>query len=451
VGIAEDRSPLTRRSLMTRAAAGASALALPAWFLKDAEAREHASLPLQRKIGPNDTIQVGVIGPGGSKGGFRQGLGDARGVASHKGVKIVAVCDVDATHCAEAANVFGGDAAGVKQYRDFRELLERKDIDAVVIGTPDHWHSVNAIFAMRAGKDVYCEKPMTLAIDEGRKMVEVARRTGRVFQTGSQQRSDGSKRFQLACELVRNGRLGKVRRVEARLPGARTGGPFEVKPVPADLDWDLWLGPAPMRDYIPERTHGSFRYWYEYSGGMVTDWGAHHLDIAQWALGKDDSGPVRVEANGTPPPSDWTLRSFNVHPQFDITYTYAEGTVLFCTTRGENGVRFEGEDGKWLFVNRERIEASDPALLADPLPDNAVRLPISTSHTGNWVECLRTRQRPICDVEVGHRSATVCHLGNLSLRLGNVPLDWDPKKEEFRNNRDANRLRGRVMRKPWEI
>ncbi len=449
----DEHSPLPRRSLLTGAAAGITLATLPDWFLNDAHAREQDARTDPRRIGPNDTINVAVIGPGGRKAGFRQGLGVTRAVAGQKGVKVVAVCDVDATHCAEAAQVFGGTEAGVKEYRDFRELIARSDIDAVVIGTPDHWHAPISIMAMKAGKDVYCEKPLTLNIAEGRQMVKVARETGRVFQTGSQQRSDGSKRFQLACELVRNGRIGKVTRIEARLPGARTGGPFMVEPVPADLDWDMWLGPAPETPYIKQRTHGDFRYWYEYSGGMVTDWGAHHLDIAQWALGKDDSGPVKVSSTSTPPREDPTNCSFNVHPQFEITYTYPEGVTLVCMSRGENGVRFEGEDGRWIFVNRDKIEASDPALLTDPLPANAVKLPISTSHVANWVECLRSREKPICDVEVGHRSATVCHLGTISLRLGGKELEWDPRKEEFKGDgrNDANRLRTRSYRGPWKV
>jgi predicted dehydrogenase len=444
-------SSLSRRDLLTRAAAaGVTMTALPEWFLRDAWAREQdAKAGRPRKIGPNDTVQVGVIGPGGSRGGYRQGLGDAKRVAGKPGAKVVVVCDVDAVHREEAKQAFGGDAAGVAAYNDFRELLARPDIDAVVIGTPDHWHAVMAIAAMRAGKDVYCEKPLTLTIEEGRRMVKVARETGRVLQTGSQQRSDA--RFRLACELVRNGRIGKVQRVEAHIPGAPTGGPFPTQPVPADLDWDMWLGPAPMIEYLKERTHGSFRWWYEYSGGIVTDWGAHHLDIAQWGLGKDGTGPVKVEAVGTPPPADPTGHSYNVFPAFDVTFTYADGTPLLLTNKGQNGVRFEGEDGKWIFVNREKIEGSDPALLTDPLPADAIKLYVSGSHEGNWLDCIRSREKPVCDVEVGHRSASVCHLANIALRLNQGPLEWDPKKEEFKKNKDANAMRSRPMRGPWKL
>jgi len=280
-------------------------------------------------------------------------------------------------------------------------------------------------------------------------MLKVARETGRVFQTGSQQRSD--KRFRMACELVRNGRIGKVTKVEAHLPGAPKGGPFDPQPVPEGLDWQMWLGPAPEREYMPQRVHGTFRWFFDYSGGMITDWGAHHLDIAQWALGKDASGPVRIEARGDRPASDWTFRSYDVFPAFDITYTYPEGTTLLCTNKGENGVRFEGEGGKWIFVSRSKIEASDPALLSDPLPEGAVRLYASDSHEQDWLDCIRSRQRPICDVEIGHRSASVCHLGNIALRVNEGALEWDPKKEEFKNSKPANALRTRPMRGPWSL
>jgi predicted dehydrogenase len=437
---------ISRRRLISATAAGIVLTGLPDWYAAACAAEEQeqaAGAP--RKIGPNDTIQIGAIGLGGSTpGSFRQGLGVTRGVASHKGTKVLAVCDVDMLHLSEGARAFGPDT---KKYADYRDLIARPDIDAVVVGTPDHWHAPIAIAAMKAGKDVYCEKPMTLTIAEGRKMVETARATGRIFQNGSQQRSD--RRFRLACGLVRAGRIGKVKRVEAHLPGAGKGGPFEVQPVPRKLLYDMWLGPAPETPYIPQRTHGSFRYWYEYSGGMVTDWGAHHLDIAQWGLNRDESGPIKVESQGVAPDPDPTNRSYNVHTSFDITYTYDDGVTLFCTSKGENGVKFEGENG-WIFVSRGRIEASDPAILMEPADGSAPGgVYVSNDHTGNWLDCIRSRKLPICDVEVGHRSATVCHMGNLSLRLGK-PLEWDPKKEQF-SDRAANDMLDRPRRAPWTI
>ena len=247
----KDCNDSSRRHFMTTSLA-ALAAGLPAWFLQE-EARADGVGPSRRLLGANDQINIAGIGLGGSRGGYRQGLGDTRNAAGQPNCKVVAVCDVDSVHLDEAVKIFGSDAKG---YVDYRTLLERPDIDAVVIGTPDHWHATIAIDAMKAGKDVYCEKPLALTIYEGRKIADTAWKTGRVFQTGSQQRSDG--RFRLACELVRNGRIGKVKRVEARLPGAPSGGPFPVLAAPTDLDWDRWLGPAEKVDYIKERTHGSF-------------------------------------------------------------------------------------------------------------------------------------------------------------------------------------------------
>ena len=427
---------VSRRKFIQGSMAGLAVAGLPVWFSKSAEASS-------RKFGPNDTIQFGVIGPGGSRGGYRMGLGDARAAANHKGVKVIAACDVDAFHLDEAVKTFGPDCKG---YKDFRDLLARKDIDAVVIGTPDHWHTYIAIAAMRAGKDVYCEKPLTLTIGEGKKLVKVWKETGRVFQVGSQQRSE--KQFHQACELVRNGRIGKINRVQTNLPTGPTGGPFEVQPVPADFDWEMWLGPAYQTDYVPQRTHGSFRWWLEYSGGMMTDWGAHHNDIAQWGLGTERSGPLRVEASGKAPNPGFNC--YNTYPEFDIDYIYPGGITLHCTNKGENGINFQGEEG-WIFVSRGGIRASDQRLLDDPLPADAIRLYESNDHMGNFIDCIRSRKQPICDPEIGHRSVSVCHLGNISLRLGGRRLDWDPKKEEFVNDIEANTYLSRPARGPWKI
>ncbi len=434
---------INRRTLLERSIAGMAMASLPAWFQQEAIAAEQARLAdLPRRIGPNDHINIACIGPGGSKGGYRQGLGDTRGIGHKAGVKVVAVCDVDRTHLAEAAKVFGPDC---KQYHDYRELLRDKGIDAVVIGTPDHWHAVIAQAAMKAGKDVYCEKPLTLFIDEGKALVKTQRQTRRVFQVGSQQRSD--QRFRLACELVRNGRIGKVHRVEARLPDGTHGGPFPVLQPPSDLDWEMWLGPAPMTEYIKERTHGTFRHWYEYSGGMMTDWGAHHLDITQWGLGMDDAGPIHVESVGMVPA---VSNGYNVAYGFTVTYTYPGDIKAIAMHEGENGVRFEGDNG-WIFVSRGRIAASDDRILNDPLPSSGNRLYLSNDHHQNFVDCVRERKQPICPVEVGHRSATVCHLGNISMRMGGRKLDWDPKAERITNDEEANRMLSRPMRGPWKL
>lgn len=434
---------LSRREMLSRSLAGLSLATLPAWYATEAlAAEEERGAGKGKKTAANSRINIACIGPGGSKGGYRQGLGDTRNLKRQEGVEVVAVCDVERQHREEAMKAFGPDCKG---YEDFRELLQQPDIDAVVIGTPDHWHTYIAIAAMKAGKDVYCEKPLTLTIEEGQKIVQAQRKTKRVFQVGSQQRSDA--RFRMACELVRNGRIGKIRRVEARLPDGTAGGPFQVKPVPEGFNWDMWLGPAPWTEYVPERTHGSFRHWYEYSGGMMTDWGAHHLDITQWALGMDASGPIRVESVGT---LHAAPTGYNVVTGFDVTYTYPGDITVVATHKGENGVRFEGDSG-WIFVSRSKIEASDEAILKDPLSSGATRLYVSNNHAANFIDCVRNRKEAICPAEVGHRSASVCHLGNISLRLGGRRLDWDPKEEKFRNDDEANRMLGRPYRKPWKL
>jgi predicted dehydrogenase len=360
------------------------------------------------------------------------------------GVKFVAVCDVDEERRDKTAKIVGDDCA---KYNDFRELIDRKDLDAVVIGTVDHWHALTSIAAMKSGRDVYCEKPMSLTIAEGQAMLQAARKYDRIFQTGSQQRSD--KRYHLACELVRNGRIGKVHTVEARIGDNPVGGPFPVVDVPKGLDWDFWQGSTPEVPYVKERCHYTFRWFYEYSGGKMTDWGAHHNDIAQWGLGTDESGPVAVTAVGGEVAKK--PNCYNCHPHFAVTYTYADGARLITTSDGENGNRFIGDRG-WIFVNRSRIAASDPKLLEEPLGAGAARLYASNSHMGNFIDGVRTRTRPICDVAIGHRSASVCHIGVIALRLGK-PLQWDPSAERFVGNgsNEANSMVAREMRSPWKL
>jgi predicted dehydrogenase len=377
---------------------------------------------------------------------------------AQKGVEYVAVCDVDKGHrekavedVKKAAEAHKKDASDVKAYEDFRELLDRKDVQAVTIATPDHWHVLVAIDALRKGKDVYCEKPLTLTIAEGQALLKVVKGTKAIFQVGSQQRSDD--RFRLACELVRNGRLGKIKTVETRIGGLdpKATGPFKTAPVPDGLDWNFWQGQTGPTDYIPQRCHYEFRWWYDYSGGKMTDWGAHHNDIAQWALGMDESGPVAVEAEGE---ANKEPNCYNVHHTFKVTYTYDNGTKLVSTSGGENGVKFIGEDDKWIFVSRSKIEASDgdakaSKLLNEPLKDNAVKLYVSKNHMGNFIDGVNTRKACICTAEVGYRSVSVCHIGVIALRTGKK-LKWDPVKEQF-DDADANKMLSREMRKPWKL
>jgi predicted dehydrogenase len=388
-----------------------------------------------------------LVGCGG------QGRGDAKW-ASNFG-RIVAVCDVDSKRCGEAAEQFKAEA----QYGDFRKAMEHPGVDIVINGTPDHWHTLINIHAMRSGKDVYSEKPLTLTIGEGRKLVDVANETKRILQTGSQQRSDP--RFRLACELVRNERIGTLKHILTMLPAGPIDGPFATAPVPSELDWDFWQGQAPAYDYVPERCHVKFRFWLDYSGGTLTDWGAHHNDIAQWANGTERSGPVKIEGRVLKPP---VPGGFTTIGQYEVDYTYANGVTHLCKSIArenfygqptgdkpkpgeENGVRFEGSDG-WIFVSRGKIIASDPEILKQELPANAVRLYASDNHMGNFFDCVVSRKPPICEPEIGHRSVTVCHLGVLSLRL-NRPLQWDPAAEHFVDDADADGFIHREMRSPW--
>src|SRR5947207_12263589 len=267
----------SRRRFLKTSATIAAASTLPAWFIEESRSRAATTRPLS----PNDKPNIALIGCGG------QGRHDA--TLAGKFANLVAVCDVDGRHAEAASKQFNG----AKVYKDFRKLLERDDVHALINGTPDHWHTLINLAAMKAGKDIYSEKPLTLTIDEGKRLVAVARETRRIFQTGSQQRSDS--RFRLACELVRDGRLGPLKHVITSLPAGPRGGPFSPAPAPPELDWDFWQGQTPAVPYVRERCHGSFRYWWDYSGGTMTDWGAHHNDIALWGLGLERSGPVTIE------------------------------------------------------------------------------------------------------------------------------------------------------------
>ena len=437
------RGHLSRRGFLQTSTTALAATGLPLWYAREAIA--DAVVQDEKKAEP---IRMGAIGTGS------RGLAVLED-AQRRGAKFVAVCDVDARHREDAVNKLKklGQESSVEQYNDFRELLDRKDIDAVTVVTPDHWHALIAIEAMKRGKDIYCEKPLTLTIEEGQAMVKVARARKPVFQTGSQQRSD--RRFRLACELVRNGRIGKIQSVETRIGDNPEEGPFPTTAPPTGLDWDFWLGQTPEVDYVERRCHYEFRWWYEYSGGKVTDWGAHHNDIAQWGLGMDGSGPVKVESTCLLP-RHREPNCYNCPPHFNITYTYAknaakycDGTRLICTSGGENGVKFNGEGG-WIFVSRDRIAASDQKLLDEPLSADSPRLQKSDDHMRNFLDCVRSREKPICDIEVGFRSVTVCHLGNIALRLGRT-LQWDPVKERFFGDALANEMISRKMRAPWKL
>ena len=439
------RGTLSRRGFLQGTTAGLAAAGLPLWFARETA----ASMPIRPARPSRDKVVMGAIGTGGRGSSVIE-------EAVRQGGEYVAICDVDRRRRDGARKLLGKLGQDkVDEFGDFRELLDRKDITAVSIATPDHWHALIAIEALKRGKDVYCEKPLSLTIAEGRAMVEAARKYDRVFQTGSQQRSDA--RFRLACELVRNGRLGKIKTVETYIGANPTGGPFPVEETPKGLDWDFWMGPTPTVDYV-DRRFNEFRWWYEYSGGKVTDWGAHHNDIAQWGLGTDETGPVRVSSESDhPEPKE--PNCFNCPPHFRITYTYAkdatkvcDATQVVCMDGGEkNGVKFVGENGDWIYVDRGTIKASDKKLLDEPLPAGADKLTKSDDHMKNFVECLTSREKPICDVAIGHRSATICHLGNISMRMGNRVLQWQPEKESFFGDALANEMLSRPMRGDWKL
>jgi len=437
---------ISRRSFLKTCSASAAATGLPLWFVE----RETAlAATATSTSSPNDRPRIALVGCGG------MGRGDAAN-ASRFG-DIIAVCDVDKSHAEAAAKQFTKEGKTPTQFADFRKVMEREDIDVIIQGTPDHWHTLVNMAAAKAKKDVYGEKPLTLTIDEGKRIVEAVRRNGIVLQTGTQQRS--MRKFRLACELVRNGRIGKLQQVTVYLPAGLREGPFASKPVPSGLNWDYWQGQAPATDYVPQRCHTNFRFWFDYSGGTMTDWGAHHNDIARWAIGA--LGPVTITGKvlADPIPGGYTAFS-----DYEVTLTYANGVKqVIKTTRDDsifggvineagqrNGVKFEGSDG-WVWVNRGDINASDEALITTPLPEDAVRLEASGDHMGNFFECVRTRKRPIADVEVGHRSASVCHLAVISLRTG-LTLQWDPKQERFvgEGAKTANRYLARQMRKPYD-
>jgi predicted dehydrogenase len=331
------------------------------------------------------------------------------------------------------------------------------DVHIIVNATPDHWHTLVNIAAARAHKDVYGEKPLTLTIDEGRRLVKIVHENQIVLQTGTQQRSDP--RFRLACELVRNEKIGKLLRANVWLPAGLRDGPFKSVPVPDGLDWDFWQGQAPAFDYVKERCHQTFRFWYDYSGGTMTDWGAHHNDIAYWAIGQ--LAPHIIEAT---PLSQPIPGGYTTFADYKVKYTYADGIELnIATTKADtifgkhidpngqpNGIRFEGTNG-WIWVNRDGISASDPSILSTPLPDDAIRLYESNNHMQNFFDCVRSRKLPICDVETGHRSATMCHLGAISMRTGKK-LRWDANMERFTgwHAHKANAYVAREMRKPYD-
>ena len=410
---------------------------------------------------PSKRVTLGIIGCG------NQATVDLPEFFKNDDCQVIAVCDVnkasfgyktprqflgrepvrDLINGFYAKSQRSGLFKGCDVYSDFRELLARKDLDAVTIIAPDHWHAIMTIHAAAAGKDIYCQKPLGLTVRDGQEMIKAVRRHKRILQTGSQYRSYAIVRR--ACEIVRSGRLGKIKRVESYVAANNFKGPgpgWKSAPVPAGFDYNFWLGPAPDAPYHPDRCLYKFRFIREYSGGQTTNFGAHSNDIVQWALGMDDTGPVEFSDRGSefPPAGDL----FNTAIKVNFRARYANGVELDCfTDKRSFGARFEGTDG-WLFVNGKDIEASSPAIKDAVIGPNEPRLPVSENHYRNFIDCVKSRQEPIEPVEVGHRTASLCHLGNIAMLLKR-PIKWDPKKEEIVGDAEASRLLAPPLRDPW--
>jgi len=462
------KTAINRRSFIRRGATLTAAGAVaPYWFTGENAGAEQST-------SKNDRPLVAVIGVGG------QGTGDMKRAARFG--DIVAVCDVDENHARRAAALLDGKPT---VYGDYRKLLERNDVEVIINGTPDHWHTAINIAACKAGKDVYAEKPLTLTIDEGKLLVKVVEQTGRVVQAGTQQRSE--KRFQLAIELVRNGRIGNLKQVWVALPYYSTkAGPFAPETVPDHLDWDMYQGQAPVKEYCPQRTHQNFRWWYEYAGGIITDWGNHHMDIAHWGADCELSGPTSIEARGLFP-NGGKADCFNTPDRFFSRMTYPNGVeVLYFSSLNQrklyggvaktheqtsakdleylfgddcpeeikkfnrDGIMFIGDKGR-VFVNRGGIYGKPVEQLKDdPLPEDAWRVRPSDNHMGNLFECVKTGQEPVSPVRIQHRTITACHLTNISIRLKRK-LTWDPASEEIVGDDEANAWQKRRQRKPFTI
>lgn len=447
---------ISRRSLLQSTAVGLGAIGFPTVVPASALGRDG-------KVAPSNRIAVGFIGTG------NQGLNDIRSFLRDERVQIVAVCDVNR----ESAGYWNGGVAGreparrlienayTKQreagtYRgcdgltDFRELIAREDIDAVEVCTPDHWHAIPVIMAATAKKDIYCQKPLSLTVVEGRAMANAVKRNKVVFQTGSQQRSD--KNFRKAAELVRNGRIGKLHTVRCGLPGGRpdfgkTGDRKQPEPVPDGFDYDMWLGPAPQAPYAPARCHVNFRWIYDYSGGQVTDWGGHHPDCAQWGMGTEYTGPVEIrnaKAEFAPDPL------WNTATEYYFEAIYENGVKLIISNKEKGGVTWEGTEG-WVWADRGRIDASPKNLLDSVIGPNEIHLYESNNHFRNFIDCVISRKETVAPVEVAHRSITICHLGNIAMRLGRDSLKWDPEEEKIRGDAEAAKMLKREYRSPWKL
>ena len=419
---------------------------------------------------PSNRINIGAIGTGRISRGH-----DLPGLWKHESARIMAVCDLDGRRVQDAVTLVNGQYTkmtgrpytGVTAYSHYRELLGNKDIDAVVISTPDHWHALIAIEAVQAGKDVYLQKPASLTIAEGRALSDAVHRSGRIFQIGSQQRS--MPQFRYAAELVRNGRIGQLKTVYVGLPGDPSGDDAPEMPVPKALNYEMWLGSTPLVPYTENRVHPQNGYgrpgWLrceQFGAGMITGWGAHHLDSAHWGMGMEYSGPVEVWGSAEFP----TKGLWDVHGPFRTEALYGNGVKMIVSGEFPNGVKFEGTEG-WIFVSRgnetvtdsdpvsrlkdnQALAASDPRIITSVIGPNEIHLPESTDHHGNWLEAVKSRQQPIAPVEVAHRACSACLIHHMAMKAKRK-LYWDPQKERFKNDDEANGWLSRPQRPPYVV
>ena len=406
--------------------------------------------------GASNRLTMGMIGLGS------MGMRHVKGFLEEDDCRIIAVCDVDAERRRAAVQEIHKKYGNTDclQYNDFRDLIARDDIDTLCIAVPDHWHAVLAIMGIRAGKDIYGEKPLGLTVAEGRAIVEEVNHYQCVWQTGSWQRS--TDHFRFGCELVRNDRIGTLRRVEVGIgPGFKTPeiketlykiDPQPVMPVPEGFDYEMWLGPAPWASYTKKRCHWNFRWILDYSGGQVTDWGAHHIDIAHWGMDCDDTGPAEVHGKGLFPEDGL----WNAAVDYDFECLYANGLIMRVASNNHlpQGVRFIGDDG-WVHITRSGLKTNPAELRQMKIGPNELHLPRPAGdhrqgHRRDFLDCVKTRKTPITPAEVGHRSVTVAHLGNIAMILGRK-IRWDPKRECIVDDPSANRLLGRALRSPWHL
>jgi predicted dehydrogenase len=453
----------SRRSFMKTTAKGIAATSIIAGF--------PAVVPSSvfGKSSPGNRINVGAIG-----NGRISRIHDLPGIWKFENARVIAVCDLDTKRVQDAkelvsayyAKKTGKPYAGVTTYSDYRELLNNKDVDAVVISTPDHWHAIIAIHAVEAGKDVYLQKPASLTIAEGRVLSDAVHRSGRILQIGSQQRS--TQQFRYAAELVRNGRIGQLQAVEIGLPGDPSGNAEPEMPVPKNLNYDAWLGSTPVVYYTEKRVHPQANYdrpgWLrceQFGAGMITGWGSHHVDSAHWAMDTEYTGPVEVWGSAQFPKSGL----WDVHGDFKTEAVYANGVKMTISGAFPNGIKFYGSEG-WLFVSRgdeqatpsdpavqirgKKLAASDPKILTSVIGPDEIHLYESKDHHGNWLDCVVSRQQPIAPIEVGHRACSTCLIHHMAMRA-NRKLYWDPAKEHFRNDDSANALLSRPQRWPYTM